>query len=595
METGSPATPVPVANADAVIKPPRIWPPLVLVALYWAIFFAIGASGIPMFMGFLMQMGAMLLIALIFMVWWLANRRIRLTDRFLVLGTAIVVATITLLLLHPSVVKPSVVFLGVPISLTAFTICLAVVRNTAAQWQRLSMIAVLVLTWIPFTLVRMEGLTGGGNPDFRWRWSASAEQRFLAEQAQKAHDAQSQSAPDASSDSVTLQAGDWPAFRGAGRDGKVYGTAITTDWSANPPKLVWRNRAGPSWSSMLIVDGRLYTQEQRGPSEAVVCLEANTGREIWSHEDVARFEEQLGGIGPRATPTFADGRIYSLGATGMLNCLNAASGEPVWLRNIAEDSGAKIPMWGFSGSPLVTGGLVIVFAGGTSPKNLLAYHAESGEPAWTAPAPGESYSSPQLSFLAGKDQILLLSDAGLTAFDAAVGTLLWKYALATPGEPRVVQPCLVDDADVLFSGANSGTTSLTVRHDAEGWHTIENWVSHDLKPFFNDYVLYDGSLYGFDGKIFCCVDAQAGEGRWKQGRYGNGQVLLLADQRVLLVLSESGEVVLLAANPKQHEELARFQAVNGKTWSYPAIAHGRLYARNAEEIACFELPSVSAN
>jgi outer membrane protein assembly factor BamB len=342
----------------------------------------------------------------------------------------------------------------------------------------------------------------------------------------------------------------------------------------------------------VIVGNRLFTQEQRGEIEAVVCLDSATGRELWVHQDRARFSENLGGVGPRATPTFAEGRIYALGATGILNCLDAATGEPTWSRNITVDSGAnegKLPIWGFSSSPLVVNEIVIVFAGGEGQQNILAYRAESGEVAWTAPASHDSYASPQLVSLSGEDQILFFGDLGLTAVDPASGTVLWEHAVAAPGEPRSVQPHLLGGTQVLLSGANSGTAMVDVTRDGDEWHSAERWISKDLKPFFNDYVIHDGFIYGFDGKIFCCVDSQTGKRRWKQGRYGNGQVLLIADQALLLVISESGEAVLLAANPKQHEELGRFQAVTGKTWNHPVIAHDRLYVRNAEEAACYEL------
>src|SRR5262249_29600164 len=183
-----------------------------------------------------------------------------------------------------------------------------------------------------------------------------------------------------------------------------HGITIATDWDTIPPRLLWRQRVGPAWSSVIVVDGRLYTQEQRGEQEAVVCYEAQTGRELWAHGDAARFWESVSGAGPRATPTFADGRIYALGGTGILNCLDAATGERHWSHDIAADAGTRPPQWGFSGSPLVTDGLVIVFAGGDGDKNLLAYRADTGKPAWAAPARGTSYSSPQLVTLAGQRQ-----------------------------------------------------------------------------------------------------------------------------------------------------------------------------------------------
>jgi outer membrane protein assembly factor BamB len=308
----------------------------------------------------------------------------------------------------------------------------------------------------------MEGLAGDGNPDIRWRWSRSGEDMFPAERAQSIGDAGELRTDVASVEARRLEPGDWPGFRGPTHDGVVHGVKIKTDWSTAPPKLVWRQRVGPGWSSFAIVGDRLFTQEQRGESEAVMCVDAATGREVWVRQDAARFYENLGGAGPRATPTFAEGRIYALGATGILNCLDATTGELKWSHNISDDSGAKIPMWGFSSSPLVVSGMVIVFAGGESQQNLLAYRAESGDLAWTAPAGHDSYASAQPASIGGEDQILFFSDAGLTAVDPASGAVLWEHAAPGSNEPRTVQPHLVGGTQVLVSGANSGTTSISM-------------------------------------------------------------------------------------------------------------------------------------
>src|SRR5262249_2985345 len=184
---------------------------------------------------------------------------------------------------------------------------------------------------------------------------------------------------------------------------------------AAPPKLRWRHRVGPAWSSVIVIGDRLYTQEQRGPQETVVCYDAATGKEIWVHEDAARFWEAVSGAGPRATPTFSDGRIYSLGGTGILNCLDAATGQRHWACDTAADAGAATPMWGFSSSPLILNGMVITFAGGSGDRNLLGYRAETGALAWTAPVGHGSYSSPQLVNLSGTNQCLMLTDDGLHA------------------------------------------------------------------------------------------------------------------------------------------------------------------------------------
>jgi outer membrane protein assembly factor BamB len=246
-------------------------------------------------------------------------------------------------------------------------------------------------------------------------------------------------------------------------------------------------------------------------------------------------------------------------------------------------------MWGFASSPLLVEGLVMVYAGGEGDKGMLAYRAASGAPAWSAPAGHNSYSSPQLARLGGRDQVLMFSDDGVAGVAPADGAVLWKHN-AQERSPRSVQPLALDDRRVMFgNGLDLGVTMLEVTPDGGGWKTRQVWTSRGLKPSFNDFVVQGDSAYGMDGIIMSCIDLNTGERRWKGGRYGHGQVMLLADQRLLLVTTEKGEVVLIAADPSAHHELARFQAINGKTWNHPAIAGGRLYVRNAEEIACYEL------
>jgi outer membrane protein assembly factor BamB len=456
----------------------------------------------------------------------------------------------------------------------------------------MGLVAVLLLVWVPFGLTRLDGLRGEGEPQLRWAWIPTPESLYLAGRARG-----NLQAADPSREPLRLQPGDWPGFRGPERDGAVHGVRIATDWDANPPRQVWRQRIGPAWSSVAVVDGRLFTQEQRGDSEAVVCLDAATGQEVWSHLDAGRWSDGQAGPGPRATPTFAGGRLFTLGATGILNSLDAATGEPKWSHNLTEDAGAKAPIWGFACSPLVAGGKVIVFAGGDGDRRLLGYNADSGKLAWTAAVGQFSYSSPQPAALGGEEQVLFLGDRGLTAFEAASGRVLWEYASTgrATGLPRSIQPHPVGTEQVLFaSEVDAGTVLIDVPHGNSAGAPTELWASRELRPSFNDLVVHDGSIYGFDGNMFCCLDLRTGKRRWKEGRYDHGQVLLLADQPLLLVLAEDGEAVLVAANPESHEELARFQALNGKTWNHPVIAGGRLYVRNAAEIACYELAPAAA-
>jgi outer membrane protein assembly factor BamB len=563
---------------------------LLLLGFYWASYALWRWTHLALtlgFIGFLLQMALSALVTFLFAAWWLAGSRLRLADRLLVFS-AVVAAGLATVFLSDRSVRGLFLVPGIPLVLTCWTFALLVARNRQPLTRRLVLVVVPCLTWGLFTLLRSEGLAGDGQPVLRWRWQPTAEQIYLAH-LQQEEDA---AAAPPSRQPLTFRPGDWPGFRGADRDSNRRGVRIATDWYSSPPRLLWRRPIGPAWSSVAVVGDRLFTQEQVGDFEAVVSLDTVTGRTVWSHQDAARHQDGQAGAGPRATPTFSGGELFALGATGMLNCLDAATGERHWSRDIAADAGAKVPIWGFASSPLVIGDLVIVFAGGESENTLWAYRADSGKPAWSAPAGRISYSSPQRAMIAGVEQVLFVSERGLTAYGPSSGDVLWEQRTppGNPGIPRSVQPHFIGSNQVLFdAGPEAGTTLVEVTRKNGVWTPVERWLSRHLKPSFNDFVVHGNALYGFDGRVFTCIDLETGQQRWKKGRYGSGQVLLLGDQPLLLVLADSGKVALVAADPDQPHELARFQAIEGKTWNHPVIAHGRLYVRNAEEIACYEL------
>jgi hypothetical protein len=577
------------------MKRPTIWFPALLVIAYWTSFVLLGTADVSMFTVFLGRMACLGLATLLFLIWWLSRRSLPLSERLLVPAVAALAAVLFSLLRHHTIIPLAVLFYALPGLLTAWTAFLPAARSEGMR--RAGLLVLPLLLFAPLALLRNEnGLQGRGNPDFRWRWSPSAEDQFLAERgAQPARPAPA-AAPRAP---LALAPEDWPGFRGPDRDGAVHGVKIATDWGTSPPRLIWKRRIGPGWSSIAVVGDRLFTQEQRDRDEAVVCIDAATGAEVWARQDAARFEEPLGGVGPRATPTFSGGRIYALGATGILSCLAAETGGKVWSRDIATDARSQVPMWGYAGSPLVTGGLVVVFAGGRadSGKGLLAaYSAVDGKPAWTASAGEHSYASPQSLTFDGQEQVLFPTEAGLVAYHARSGAVLWRVEGKEKQANPVLQPQKVGASSVLACLLpDEGAFLAEVTHAAGGWSAERKWTSRNMKSFFNDFVQHAGSLYGFDGAAFSCVDLATGARRWKGGRYGSGEVLLIADQPLLLVLSEEGEAVLVAASPEEHREIARFPVLTGKTWNHPVIARGRLYVRNAQEIACYELRPAGAD
>ena len=291
----------------------------------------------------------------------------------------------------------------------------------------------------------------------------------------------------------------------------------------------------------------------------------------------------------RATPTLSEGRVYTFGATGILNALDIGDGAVVWSRNAASDTNPSVPTWGFASSPFVVDDVVIVAVAGA----LVAYDLATGDPRWLGPDGGDGYSSPHLVTIDGVAQTLLMSGSGVTSVAPADGKLLWEHPWPRGG--RIVQPALTADGDVLISaGEGFGMRRIAVADGPNGWTIEERWTSIRLKPYFNDSVVHDGHAFGFDGSILACVDVEDGNRKWKGGRYGHGQLVLLADQDLLLVLSEKGELALVAAAPDQFTEFARFPAIEGKTWNHPVLVGDVLLVRNGREMAAFRLSLAGA-
>jgi outer membrane protein assembly factor BamB len=482
--------------------------------------------------------------------------------------------------------------------------------------QRTTLVAAIVVACGVWALIRTGGFTGSFDNDLAWRWTATPEQRLLAQgeesfdpapasveatpvtpkdpasapsgTASKPDDATASRPPDVAKVDPATAALDWPGFRGRDRDGVVRGVRINTDWSASPPTQLWRRPIGPGWSSFAVHGDFFYTQEQRGDDEIVAAYRVSTGAAVWKHRDAARFWESNGGAGPRATPTFSGGRLYTFGATGILNVLDAADGRVIWSHNVATDSDTKVPDWGFASSPLLVGDLVIVAAAG----KLVAYDAATGKLRWVGPDGGTGYSSPHLLTIDGVPQIVLLDAHGATSVAPADGARLWEL-MVTSSEMSapIVQPALTQDGDVLIGdGQASAIYRIAVSQGSGGWTVAERWRSTALKPFFNDFVVHKGHAFGFDGSILACIDLADGKRKWKGGRYGSGQLILLADQDVMIVVSEEGELALVSAVSDKFTQLARIPAIEGKTWNHPVLAGDILLVRNGEEMAAFRLP-----
>jgi outer membrane protein assembly factor BamB len=380
----------------------------------------------------------------------------------------------------------------------------------------------------------------------------------------------------------------WTDFRGPGRDGRYTELRINTHWPSQGPPLLWRQPIGGGYASFVVADGHAFTIEQRRNQEVVVAYEVETGRELWTHAWEAEFHESMGGDGPRATPTWHEGRLYALGAQGELRCLNAENGKQVWAVNILRDNQATNLTWGMAASPLIVDDKLIVLPGGPGGKSVAAYDKITGKPIWKVLDDQEAYTSPMLVTLAGKRQILVVSARRAMGLTTEDGTVLWDYPWVTEYGINSAQPLILGENRFFISaGYGHGSAVVEISANGEKFSARTVWQNTRMKNKFTSSVLQDGYIYGLDEAILACIQADSGDLRWKGGRYGYGQVLLANGH--LIVLSESGELALVKAAPDNYQELVRFQAIEGKTWNDPAIAEGRLLVRNANQMACFDL------
>ncbi|HKW96112.1 MAG TPA: PQQ-binding-like beta-propeller repeat protein [Bryobacteraceae bacterium] len=380
----------------------------------------------------------------------------------------------------------------------------------------------------------------------------------------------------------------WTDFRGPNRDGVYAETDIETAWAATGLPRLWRQPIGAGYASFTVGDGRAYTIEQRRDREAVTAYDVETGREVWAFTYSAAFDEVLGGPGPRATPVYHDGLIYSLGALGDLYCLSARTGKPKWSKNILSDNGANNVHWAMAGSPLIVDDNVIVTPGGMGGKSIVAYKRLTGEPVWRSLNDRAGYTSPLVGTLAARRQIVWISAERAVGLTTEDGKLLWDFPFPAQMDMNCSQPVIVDDSHVFLSSApGPGAALLEITKSGDTYSARAVWQNNRMKNKFNSSVLYQGYIYGFDEAILACMDAKTGELKWKGGRYGYGQLLLAGGY--LVITTEQGDLVLVRATPESHQELARFSAIEGRTWNIPAIDHGLLLVRNASEMACFRL------
>lgn len=381
----------------------------------------------------------------------------------------------------------------------------------------------------------------------------------------------------------------WTDFRGPARAGRYEETPIRTRWPSRGLPALWQQPCGGGYASFVVAEGLAFTIEQRVNKEVIAAYALETGHEVWTYGYEALFSEWMGGDGPRATPTLHKSLLYSLGAAGNLCCLGARTGTLVWQHDVLKDSGSENLRYGLAASPLVFGEQLIISTGtAVEAGTLIAYDLLTGELLWQALPDQQAYTSPVLATLAGKQQLLVVTAERVLGFDLAIQSVLWEAPWKVSYGNASCVPVVVDE-EQFFLGAGYGTGGalFKVQSGESGLSATEVWRNRNLRTKFNPAVFHDRHLYGLDEGVLTCVDAATGERRWRDGRYGYGQVIMAGNH--LIVLGGDGRLALVEARPERFRQVASFQALNGKTWNVPAIAHGRLLVRNSYEMACYDI------
>jgi len=437
-----------------------------------------------------------------------------------------------------------------------------------------------------FLLVRFAGLQmewrGGYVPALTWRTT-----RPDFEALERSRSRVARSTPPARPPSDTNAY--WTGLRGPRGDGRYDEQPIHTNWSAAGPKLLWRQPCGGGYASFAIGAGLAFTIEQRRESEVAFAYEVESGREAWTHGWPARFGEYYSGEGPRATPALNSGCVFALGAQGELRCLAAADGRLIWATNVLADVRAEVPAYGISASPLIVDEKLIVLTGAGRGRSVVCYDKHAGRRLWSALDDATGYATPVSVTIEGERQLVICSETSTAGLRLEDGAVRWRFAWSVRyNQPPIAQPVqLGANRFLLSAGYFTGCAAFEVTRSGDGFATRELWRSSQLKNKFTSSIYHEGFIYGLDEDILTCLDAADGGRKWKDGRYGYGQIILASDH--LVVLCGDGDLALVKATPERHFELARLPGIHGKTWNHAALGGGRLLVRNAAEMACFDL------
>lgn len=382
---------------------------------------------------------------------------------------------------------------------------------------------------------------------------------------------------------------DWPQWRGPARDAVSHETGLLTRWPASGPPILWKVRGGEGFSSLAISEGRVYTLVDRENIEWVICLDADSGKELWKVQSAASYKEGQGGNGPRSTPT-VDGRlVYTLGATGSLLCLEKNSGKVLWKQNILRDFNAPNLQWGVSTSPLVEGNLLLVNVGGPG-ASIVAFDKLTGKVVWKNLDDIAGYASPIAITVDGLREIVFFGGRAVFGVSPEDGKLHWRHEWLTSSDMNIATPIYSKPHLFISSGRGTGSGVFRLSRDGNSVRSQVQRTSRTMQNHFNSCVLVGDYLYGFDNAILKCMRLDTGEVMWADRSVGKGS--LVAAQGHLFIVGEQGEVGVAEATPQAYREHGRVQVLEYKSWTPPALAGGKLYLRDQQSIACLDLRAV---
>ena len=386
---------------------------------------------------------------------------------------------------------------------------------------------------------------------------------------------------------------EWPQFLGPTRDGVYSGSELAESWPRNGPPALWQAKVGEGFSGPVVSSGKVIVFHRVEDQEIVECLEALTGKSLWKTGYPTRYRDDFGfDEGPRATPAIADQRVYTYGAEGMLQAVDLATGKKLWSVDTKKDFGAPKGFFGIACSPLIEGKAVLLGVGGSPETGIMAFDKEQGTVLWKKTGKESSYSSPIAATIDGRRQVLFLMRDSLVAAEPATGNVICEFPFGPNMRSSVsaATPLVVGDQVFLSGSYGAGATLLQLT----GGAARKVWANEELCNHYATSIYHQGFLYGIDGRTdpgfqasLKCVEFRTGKVRWEQPKFGAATLIRAGDH--LLLLTERGELIRVAASPEGYKVLGRAQILPAQTRAHPALAAGLFYARSKDKLVCVEL------